>query len=156
MNENGRTHHIVTRRTLSGQLLVDREKLFPPTCPTRSDYSYGGGRCPKPRYCQKTSAFPTNRTALASTFSIFASFRVGKRRSPPGTTAEDQPTEGHLHCQCDTATDAARCDTLEHSKHGQSSWCQQCYCFSNLERTQSQTASDRNVQTQPRSGVRTA
>ena len=150
MNEIGGTYNIILQRTLSYRLLVDREKLFLPSCSASPDYPDGGRRYPEQGHRQRTSYFPPDCPTLASALLVFTPARSRKGRPSPRTQTAHQATKGQRHYRSYASYDTAECNTLEHAKYGQGPGRQQGNGMPNMAAAQPKAPSGRDLQTQPR------
>lgn len=153
IDEYRATNHSFSRGRDNHQPLGNRKKFSITHSSACSDYSSRSQRCFQPQYCPSTGTLSSDYSALARSF-LCSAFGWSREGCPsPRTASKNQPTKSDFNCQCDATTDTSRCNTLEHPKHGQSSWRQQRYCFPYLERIQSQTTFGRDFQAQPRQKI---
>lgn len=154
MREISGIYSIVSRRTLHHRLLVDREKFPLSACSACTNYTDGSGWCSKPRYRQRTSHFPPDRSTVASTFLISSSARAREGCPAPRTQTSNSTAKGQCYYRSYTSHNTAECDTLEYAQHGQSSQCQQGNGMPDMATAQSQTTSGRDIQAQQRQAIR--
>ena len=153
MREISGTHYIISQRTLCYRRMVDGKKFLISPCSTRPDYPDGSRRYLKSGYRQRTSHFPSDRSALASAVFISSFNRARKGCSASWTQAAHSTAKNQCHYRGHSSYDAAQCNTLEHTQYGQSFGCQQGNGMPDMATAQSQAASCRNIQTQPRQAI---
>lgn len=154
MNETCRTHYIVLRRMLNNRLLVEWKEFPLQARPACTDYSHGGGRRSKSGYLQGIEDFSPDRSALASEILVSSSVRARKRCSTSWPQAAYSTTKDQCYYRGYPSNYTAKCDALEHAKHGQGSQGQQGDGVPYMATVQSQTTSGRNIQAQSRQTIR--
>lgn len=112
------------------------------------DYPIGSTRNFQSRYCQPLRHIPSHCSAMAGTFSFFSAARFGKGCSAARPLAQDSSKESYRHCKCYPTYETTKRYPLEYPRYGKRARSQQRDGSTNMERAQSKTTSNQNIQTQ--------
>ena len=152
--ENRSARYIVPRGTFHAGYVGTRKKPSTESGAAGTDYSDGCRRYAEPRDRSPFGYQQANGTALATTLFGFSTGGVAKGCSPSRSYPQNQPQKNSGRGRSHSAYHPARCNSLEHPKHGKGPRAERSNDPANMETAQPQTSFGQNLQAQSRQTLR--